>query len=289
MNPKKLFIDAMAREGSTRTLALMRISLSMLLFARWARDLQMFRDMQPDRLDMPSLQFWALSTVFYASTTAMFFGVWSRLSTALAGLSALVLVMGLGEFMGHEPYTHHHTWALALGVALLSLTPCGGSWSWDRWRVVKKAEAAGVAPPPESGPLWALPLIAVHVCAIYIWGTQAKLYPAYMDGSRMDHYMMHLYFGSDIPDGSMFRAWQLLQSWVGILIEPVLAVGLWFRKPRRWLFPIGLAFHGYIYWTLPVGTFSLTMWALYLAFLDPDAVHAAVDRMAGRPAPAEAA
>jgi hypothetical protein len=273
---------AMARRGSPRTLALMRISLALLLFSRWARELQMFRDMQPDRIDMPSVQFWALSTIFYASTTSMLFGAWSRLSTAVAGLSALTLVVYVGEVLGHEPYTHHHTWALALGVALLALTPCGGSWSWDRWRVVQRAEAAGETPPPEEGPLWALPLIAVHVCAIYIWGTYAKLSPAYMNSARMDHYMMFLYFGSDIPDGGLFRAFQLAQSWVGILIEPVLAVGLWFRRSRRWLFPIGLAFHGYIYWTLPVGTFSMTMWALYIAFLDPDAVHRAIDRMAGR-------
>ena len=272
---------ALERRGSTRTLGLMRIALALLLYARWANELQLFRDMQPDRIQIPSAAFFAISAVFYASTTAMLFGLWSRWSTAAAGLTALVLVIGVGELAGHEPYTHHHTWCLALGVALLALTPCGGSWSVDRWRAVRRAEAAGAPPPPEEGPLWALPLIGLHVCAIYLWGTWAKLNPGYMSSARFDHFLMYLYFGSDIPDGRLFRAWQLAQTWTGILIEPLLAVGLWHPRARRWLLPVGLLFHGIIYWTLPVGTFSLTMWALYLAFVDPDAAHAAIDRLSG--------
>lgn len=276
----------LGREGSTRTLALLRVSLALLVYARWGRDFQLFRDMQPDRIDMASGAFFALSAALTLSTTGMLLGAASRVSTALAGLSTLAVVLWVGETLGHEPYTHHNTWALALGVALLALTPCGRSLSVDRWLAVSRARRAGEAPPPERGPLWALPLLGVHVSAIYLWGTVAKLTVGYLSGARFEHYLMYLYLGSDVPSGWLWSAAIFVFVWTGVLLEPVLAVGLWFRRPRAVLFWVGLAFHGIIYWTLPVGTFSLTMWALYLAFLDPDAVHVGIDRMLGVESPA---
>ena len=269
------------REGSTRTLALLRISLALLVYTRWARDFQLFRDMQPDRIEVASGAFFALSVVLYLSTAGMLFGLWTRLSTALAGLSVLTVVIGVGEVGGHEPYTHHHTWALAVGVALLALTPCGRSLSVDRWRALRRADRTGQPAPAERGPLWALPLLGVHVSAIYGWGTVSKLTAGYLSGARFEHYLMYLYWGSDLPEGPLFSALVLACAWGSVLLEPALAVGLWIPRTRAACFAIGLLFHGLIYYTLPVGTFSLTMWALYLAFLDPDAAHRGLDRMLG--------
>ena len=61
------------------------------------------------------------------------------------------------------------------------------------------------------------------------------------------------------------------------------ATGLWFRPALRWLIPIGMGFHAILYIFLPVGTYTLNMWLLYLAFLDPDAVHRMLDRLPGVP------
>ena len=64
---------------------------------------------------------------------------------------------------------------------------------------------------------------------------------------------------------------------VVLLVEVALAVGLFMRRTHRWLLPIGILFHGVMVVTLPVATFSVTMWLLYLAVLDPDRVHAFMD------------
>ncbi len=281
MRPTDRLLALSRRQGSTRSLGLLRICLALLVYTRWAHDFQLFREWQPNRIDMPTGAFIALSIGLYLSTGMMLVGAFSRVATALAGASTLAIVIGVGHLLGHEPYTHHHTWALALGVALLALTPCGGSFSLDRWWALRRADRAGQPPPTEQGELWALPLLGLHVSAIYLYGTWAKLTPGYLSGARMQHYLMTLYTGSDLPQGLLADALIQLSTWGSILIEPLLAIGLWIPRLRRWLLPVGLLFHGFIYWSLPVGTFSMTIAALYLAFLDPDASHRAIDRLLG--------
>ena len=55
-----------------------------------------------------------------------------------------------------------------------ALTPCGGSYSADRVRALRKAERAGRAVPEERGPVWGLTLIAFQVSAVYFWGAFDK-------------------------------------------------------------------------------------------------------------------
>ena len=52
--------------------------------------------------------------------------------------------------------------------------------------------------------------------------------------------------------------------------------------PRRWLILPGMALHGLFYVLMPVDTFSLTMWLLYLAYIDTDAVERVIERLGGR-------
>ncbi len=66
-----------------------------------------------------------------------------------------------------------------------------------------------------------------------------------------------------------------------VMFEYTLSFGLWIPRWKRWLIPIGLAFHGLIYLTMPVMVFTVTVWLLYLLFLPPDAVHRAIDRLSG--------
>jgi len=271
----------MDRRQSTRTAALIRLGLPPILWARWASDFQPFRDLEPWKV--------VLSASFMVSTTLMFFGVKSRLSTAWAGLSAMALVYGVGHGLGVEAYTHHHTTMLAAGTCLLALTPCGGSYSVDRWWVVARAERTGAPPPPERGPTWALPLIGVLVSAVYIWGAWDKTTWAYFSGQRFQHYVMHLYVGSDFPDFPGFEALCFLAGAGSMALEYVLGPGLFFRRLQPVLIPVGVLFHAVIYWTMPVATFSVTMWLFYLAYLDPDVVHRFLDRISAPSGPAPSA
>ena len=257
---------ALLERGSTRPAALLRVGVVLVLWSRFAAELELFMGLAPERL--------ALSISFYMSTTLFFLGAWCRFTGPWVGLTALALHYGLGVYGGVEPYQHHHVVALTLGAALIALLPTGRSWSLDRWWALRRAERAGQPPPPERGPTWARHLLSLHVLAIYGWGTFAKLSPAYLNGDRFTHYLMRLYFGSDIPSFPGFGALMVLLSWSAIFIEPMIGLGLLFRRTRWPALWLGLFFHGLIYWTLPVGTFSVTMWLFFIAFFPPDELDA---------------
>ena len=259
-------------EGSTRPAALMRIGLPLLIWSRLAGDFLLFKDLHPHRI--------ALSVVFFLSTSAMLVGWHSRLSSAATGAVMMALYYGVGVVGGEESYTHHHIYLLAIAPLLLSLTACGRSCSWDRWRAVQ----AGAAP-PERGPTWGMVLITVQLSQIYLWGAYSKCHWGYLSGARLEQQLMYLYLGSDYPDWALFGPLMAALAVGSVVIEVVLGVGLFFRRTHRWLIPMGIAFHALLYWTLPVATFSATMWLLYLAAIDPDAIHRVLDEISGTPPP----
>ena len=264
---------ALHTEASTRSSALLRLALVPVIWSRFARELLVFRDLSPSYL--------ALSLSFFVFTTAMFVGVFSRLSTLATGLVLLTIHHYFGLELGREPWTHHHVYALAAGTFLCAATPCGRSYSLDRWRALRRAEARGEAPPPERGNVWGLRLIALQVCTIYLFAALDKTNLGFLSGDRMEHYLAWYYFGSEVPRSAWFHALMCASAVVTVVLEYALAVGLLFRRSRRWLIIPGLLLHGLFYVLLPVSTYTATMWVLYLAFLDPDAVHRWLERMQG--------
>lgn len=258
------------REASTRSAALLRIGLALLLWARFALDVAPWSNFEPARL--------ALSASFFASTTLMLVGAWSRVATAWAGATALVMVYGFGP-RTMEPWTHHHTTLLAHATALLALTECGRSLSVDRWWGLRRALGRGGPCPPERGPTWGLVLIGFQVSVVYLSSAFDKCNLAFLSGERLQHTLQHLYWGADPVTLPLWEPATLVAAWVVVVLEVALGVGLWSAKGRRLLIPLGLLLHATFYVLLPVGTFSLTMALLYLAYVDPDAVHAAIDEL----------
>jgi hypothetical protein len=262
------FLD---RQGSTRPVSLMRLGLPLLLWDRYANELLPFRSLGSQHL-------WTGAS-FFVATTLMFFGVASRWSTAWVGGTLLHMFFGIGVAQGHEPWTHHHTFLLTMAPCLLALTPCGGSWSFDRWWALRRAERAGTPLPAERGVLWAVPLLALQLSAIWGWGAWDKCNRAFLSGERMQHDLMTLYLGSDAPVGVWWPWFTHFLAVSTVVLEFAFAFGMFFRRLQPVLVPTAIVFHGLLFWSLPVGPFSLTMWLLTLAYLDADAVHAWFDRM----------
>lgn len=252
-------------EGSTRTSAMLRISLALLLWTRWGTDVAPFVDASTLRL--------LLAASFYASTTLMLLGVYARLSTAWAGATTMAMVFWIGP-QAVEPWTHHHTAVLAIAVALCALTPCGHSYSWDRWRALQRGEPAG-----ESAPLWGLKLVGFHVSTIYFWTAWDKSFWGFLSGDRLEMALHKLYLGSDFVALPGFHTAMMLAAIAVVALEYFFAFGLWVRRWQWWTLPLALGMHAVFFVLLPVGTFTATMFALYLAFLDPDAVHEWLDKM----------
>ncbi len=255
---------AVQEEGSTRSLALLRVGLVFLLWARWAKDLALFQT--HDALSLP------IAALFYVSTLLMLFGVHTRLSGWVMALSVAGVVGYVDFTLRH--ISHHHTLLLLFVSVLLAMSPAGRSFSWDRLR----APVSG----GEIGPLFAQRLIALQVSSVYFWSAVDKSSWAWISGQRLQMIFMEQYTDFAWPEWPGFAEAMALGGAGSLALEYALAFGLWIPGARRVLLPLGLAFHALIYVTLPVATYSATMALLYLAFLPPAKVHATIDQLLGR-------
>ena len=258
--------------GSTRAVGLMRFFWALILWSRWADELLPFRQMSPDH--------WLMGALFFIGTSGMVVGFYSRISTFLTGCLTLYMVFVVGHIQGMESWTHHHTTFLAIGTFVLAFTPCGRSFSLDRWLAIQRAEGRGISGPEENGNLWAVRLMALQMSMVYFWGAFDKTRWAVLGGDRIEQPLMYLYFGSDYP-GAWFEWAAIIVACSTVLLEYSLAFGLWFRRTRPRLMLLGILFHATLYVALPVTVFSVACIVSYLAFLDPEDVHRAVERLLG--------
>jgi hypothetical protein len=269
---------ALHTEASTRSAALIRIGLLSLVWTRWANDMVLFRHLE-DGL-------WPVGLWFFLTTPLALFGFLTRISVPAAASAVLTLVYYVGHARGVEGYTHHHTTLLAWALVWLSFTPCGKSYSFDRWLTVRKAERRAEAPPPERANVWGLRVLALQTAAVYFWGAVDKCNFGFLSGARMAHYAMYYYSGStafeDIPG---LETGLMLLAVGTVILEFALAFGMLWPRTRRWLIVPGLLLHGVFYMFLSVFTFTVTMWVLYLAYFDPDDVQRFIERLEGGGAP----
>ena len=270
---KRVYRFLFATEASARTSALIRILLACVCWSAFGRRSFLYLDLTAEGL--------LRSTVFMLATTAMLFGIWSRVASLVTGVCCLVFVYWYGIHEGVSAWTHHNTHFLAMAVFLTALTPCGKSYSFDRWLAIRRAEARGEHPPEEKGNVWGLRLLAIQLSTIYFWGAYDKCNAGFLSGARMEHYTMHFFVGSSYPESALFQPTMAVLAWVTVVFEFVLVVGLWFPRGRKWLVIPGMIMHGVFYWWLNVSVFTATVWIVYLAYFDPDAVHQLIERMSG--------
>ncbi len=206
----------------------------------------------------------------------MFFGIWTRVSTFWTAGVVLSMFYYAGLIQGFDVFVHHHTYLLVFATFLCALTPCGKSYSVDRWLEVRKAKKSGREFPREWDNLWGLRLISLQLALIYFWTAYDKITWVFLSGDQLERTYMTFYFGWDYPDLPGFHLLMIIVSWSTVLLEYAL-IGLLFQRFRRWLVIPGLLFHGLIYILLPVSTYSLTMWCLFPAFFDANKVHQVID------------
>jgi hypothetical protein len=262
---------AVDREASTRPAALLRIGLAVVILARFASELTFRVDLDLARA--------GITACLWGAAIAMLLGWRAQAACALA---ALAITAGAWRFGSQGGWNHHHVYLLVVATACTAITPCGRSYSLDRWRALAAAERAGAPPPPERGLVWAQHLIAVQLTAVYFWGAIDKCNPGWLRGDKFEAQVLFYIFDSDPPELAGWRAALVALSLGTVALELALAVGLWLRRARRWLVPAGVAFHVFIYMTLPVTVFSALSCLLYLAYFDPDEVHRAIDRLSAR-------
>jgi len=264
---------ALHTEGSSRSSALIRIGLVYVVWARWGGEVTPFRDLSTEGI--------LLSVNFWAASTLMLLGVFTRLSTAWMATVALTMYYYFGYELGVAEWTHHHSYLLAFGVLLSALTPAGKSYSVDRWLAVRRARQQGRPLPAERGNLFGLRLIAIQLSVVYFFSAFDKTTLVFLSGARLEHLMMWYYIGSDYAAISGYRMLIMLVAWATVALEYSLAFGMLFPQTRKWLVIPGSLLHAGFYVLLPIQTFSATVMVLYLAYLNADKVHAFIDQIQG--------
>jgi hypothetical protein len=252
--------------GSTRAVSLVRICWALLIWTEFGSTFRLFESVQ----SLPKL---LLSLVVWVGSSAMLVGLSSRLACAITGAALLASFLVLGELGGDDHFRRHQVYTIAIGSALLALTPCGGSFSLDRWRQVQEARRQGQPPPPETDDLWAVQLLQLQVAAMYLWAAYDKSWWGFHE--RMEMYVSVLYFGTEHP-GPWFTVAMAIAGYGAVLLEYMLPLALLLPRTRAAALTAAIAFHAVIYWTLSVASYTCVMFALLLLFVDPRTVHRAV-------------
>jgi hypothetical protein len=188
------------REGSTRAAALLRIGLAVLVMTRVGSAM-----MLSPRIGLAQA---CVLLFFWAGSLAMLAGFHAQLAAA----TTTVALIAAGPVMHAHGWSHHHVYLLIAATACIAFTPCGRSYSLDRWRALGRCETNGTPLPRERGLLGAQLLIGVQLSAVYFWGAIDKCTLGWLSGDKLESQLMFHVFDSDPPDIVGWRALMMLAS-----------------------------------------------------------------------------
>lgn len=251
--------------GSTRGVSLMRMGIALVAWSELGPDIT------------ARAAGWSTSLLFYLVSTLMLAGCFARITTFLTACVTWYAIYQLPGTM------HHHTYLMAVATTCLALTPCGGSFSVDRYLAVRDAEAKGEPIPEERGNLWALRLICLQLSAVFFWGGWDKLtlgsqslQVGFLSGDRLEQTL--LYYHSIPMHPALSFLFMLMGAGV-TCFELFCGIGLWLPKTRKWCLLGCLLMTTSFQILLNVGTFGLLAAVLYLSFVPPEKIHRFVDRL----------
>jgi uncharacterized membrane protein YphA (DoxX/SURF4 family) len=207
--------------------------------------------------------------------------------TRLAGAVAVVTMLA---FSRRNPWVFNSGDLLLRHLAFYAmLAPGGAALSVTAWR---RHGTPWVFP---LRPAWPRRLLQVQLSAIYLATVVAKSGPTWHDGTAVGYALQ-------IEDLVRFATPRFLldnlllvnlMTFGTLAAELCLAVLIWNRRLRPWVLAVGVGLHLSIDLTLMVGFFSYAMIAMYVAFIDPDAVERVLRRLRARwrasPAPEQPA
>ena len=132
-----------------------------------------------------SLSFVLLGVAFFGLTSMMLVGFKAQASCAGVALTLMTMHFYMGKVHGYPGWSSHHIYILVVSVSLLALSPCGRSFSWDRYRALAQAQNPHDIP-PEHGDLWPQRLIALQLAALYFWAAVDKTNWLFLSGQRLE-------------------------------------------------------------------------------------------------------
>jgi hypothetical protein len=249
-------------------MGLLRISLSLILLARYGSELTFFT--AEDAADA------FLGGAFFGLVLLMLVGRFTRAVVATMAALLAIMYFHFGSSAQRVGWDHHHTYLLMVSVAILALTPCGRSFSLDRFFEVRRAQGAGRKPPPERGSLWAVKLFGLQLSAVYFWAAVDKTNAAFLSGERLEQIIIWHHAGRPLAPIVLSTLFLSAAPVAVVAVEYFLAAAIHIKRLLPCALVLGCGLHAAFYLLLPVETFSITMIALYLAVADPAKVDRAV-------------
>ena len=216
--------------GSTRAVGLLRIALALIIWARYAREMGLFN----------GVEWWslALSIAFFAATSAMLLGLYARAATAAVGAILIYFYYGLGIGGVWPLFFGHHAYLLMATTCLLALTPCGRSYSFDRFRAMNRREEL-----PEEAPLWGQNLIVLQMASLYFWTAFDKSGTPFLSGDRLEAIFNWGHTNRPIEPFLAVPGFAMAASVAVVAVEYFLAVGILVRRLAKFAIPAGLLLH----------------------------------------------
>lgn len=251
MNPKHAMHWLLHGRGSTRPIAVFRILLVFLVWARLSEELTLWsaQSAAEAAVGFGLLLFGSMVLVGFRTRQAM---------TCLAVLLGVVYFY-FGLFVDRYPYQHHHIYLLFICSALTACGPCDKSFSLDSSLARKEGREVD-----ETGSLTASRLLVIQLASVYFWGAIDKSNVTFLSGLRLEQILYLHYYETVWADFLLHRPLIVFASNTVIVIEYVLPLLLLTGRCPRLTIAIAVVLHGAFYFLLPVQTFSATMLAMYI-------------------------
>jgi hypothetical protein len=256
--------------GSTRPVGLIRIGLALLAIAEMGD----FVTVRESGL--------GISALVYGSAIWMLIGYQARVATFFSAIAVWLTIHLVPTTL------HHHTYIEAVASTALAFTPCGASFSVDRWLAVHRAKAKKEPIPEERGNLWATRIIGLQMSALFFWGGYHKLtlgtqsiQTAFIHGDRLEQTLIY-YYSLPVPFPTWLRLLVMALAAGVTAFEMFAGIGLWIPKVRPYVlfgcFMMTTSFQT----LLSVRTFGFLSALLYLVFIPSEKIHAVIDRVLSR-------
>jgi hypothetical protein len=217
-------------------------------------------------------------------------GLWTRVTSVLTWIGAMcylqrapTLLFGMDTMMN-------------ILLIYLMIGPGGAALSVDSWLRRRRERAAGLGDrpsPPLATATLATRLLQINFCFIYLGsGTSKLLGSAWWNGTAIWGTLANSYFAP--LDQAWYAgaleilakhrlAWELSMSaacFFTLFVEIGLPFLIWSRKWRWWMVSGSVLLHAGIGVCMGLVTFSECMLCMVLAFVPPEAIREALDRLA---------
>jgi hypothetical protein len=263
---------------STATLVILRVAfggLALMWTVTWAPDLFTFYSANGIIPTQPPLFGWGLLEVFPddGAVIGLYFALIVASVCVIVGfqtrLACLVVWVGMLSFYRRDPWTFNSGDLVLRHLAFyLMLAPAGAAFSVDRWLSYRERfwEIPWRAP-------WALRLIQVQVCLVYLFAVVPKLQGATWINGTAVSYALRLGDLQRFPVPAEVTQSVLvanLLTYGTLIVEAAIPVLVWNRTARPYVLALGAFMHLSIEYAFLIGFFSFAMITSYLAFVPPD-------------------